>query len=101
MLLLNSVSDDAVGGAMVGDGSDVAVAVEAVSFGGGYVRLEMRRPGGNVWIPVTVASDLSPAPVYEITSNSVFPINVPIGYELRAVLVGSTGANGVTVAVDN
>lgn len=101
-LLLDGITADTVGSTeILGDGSDVAVAIEAVSFGGGAVRLEVLRPGGSTWVPVRAASDLSPAPIFEASANTAFNLNLPVGYRLRARLVGSSGANGVTVAVDN
>lgn len=98
-VLLNNVSVDTVSDAYRGYGGPIYVEVYADSFGGGTIFFETSRVGTNKWVPIYQPSISSPPSTLQVNYNDVISFELPVGFELRASLTGSSGASNVRVEV--
>jgi len=92
-ILLNKVDVDTVGNEFVCDGGCKRLVVDAISFGGGTVTIELKIFGGQWGVPKL--PDGSKAEFTEFDYEKIdFIAN---GDLVRATLSGSTGASAVNV----
>ena len=91
--LLNEVNADTTGTPWLSDGGCKSLLVDAVSFGGGSVTIEVQRLNGQ-WVIPTFADGSQAI----FTSGSFQKVDFAgAGIYVRAKLTGSTGASKVNV----
>ena len=91
--LLNEVDIDTIGTPWISDGASKSLLIDAVSFGGGSVTIEVKRYNGQ-WV-VPSLPDGSPA---TFTAGTFQKFDYAgFGIYVRAKLTGSTGASKVNV----
>ena len=93
--LLKNVNVDTVGQYVIAKGGQEQFLIDADSFGGGTVRLEISRDG-NTWQPIRLTNG-DPAE-YTENYNGVMDF-LGTGMRLRANFFGSSGASNVNVSV--
>lgn len=93
IILLDGVDADTNGEAFPTYGSDQTLVIQAASYGGGTVNIEISRDSGASWVPLTINGVIA-----TFNSDGAYLVNrISAHYLVRATLTSSTSPSNVFV----